>query len=316
MSAIAALLLVNMAYAEAPATGDVEDPFSWLEGPVRCDQIKNDFHSRYGLGDPSPRKLSPVLQEELRHLKGETCENHRYAQCRFSWCGAAPVAEVASAKSAAKIQELDDAEAKILAALEDTNRSLAPSEAKEAAKKDLLPDTTARARLADTVPQRAVNTGTSERSEAVVAAAVIEEKKTPETVDFRRAAEEELRSLLRDRTDERAKIIEAKALTERSKGALWQPIKVPGADRPPKMRPAFGNDSFGASGASSAPVPTGRSRTITPGLDQPATSHLDPAAYGGVRNVPVADSSVNAGRGAYRQILDDARSARNRVASE
>ena len=281
----------------------VEDPFSWLEGPVQCNRIKTDFRSRYGVGDADSKALTPVLEEELRHLVGETCENTRYTQCAFSWCAGRQPKQVT--KETETIQELDNAEAEILAALQETNRLVEKAKPEARVETPAKVDHTARAKLDLPVEEKTENKPIP----------AVEEPVAPAAIDLNKAAEERLSEIYREREASHRRLIESRAAGERSKGTLWLPIRVPGADRLPRVRAAI--DTTQAAPRTNpiqggAAAGNGMGRTITPGLSDTASADGPSYMINGTRQVPIADDD----RQSYRRILENARSARNAVRSE
>lgn len=101
VGAAAAERPVNTPRMHVDPVADVEDPLAWIEGPMDCGRIESKIRSRYGLGVESENALQPLLREEFRFVKEETCTNTKYGSCGFVWCGeSAPVKTAARAAAA------------------------------------------------------------------------------------------------------------------------------------------------------------------------------------------------------------------------
>jgi hypothetical protein len=281
----AVLCPANPAYASPktatppPTAAAVDDPLAFLEGPVHCDEIRQQIQSRYSLSDNSPAHVAPMLEEEFRYVKGETCENARYAECGFSWCGK-QIAGKARAQAAAAVGDssdltrLDNEESKILKALEDTSAKLentqpAASAATESNHRSLEKDSQ-RARLRDDIP--AVVPPAVEASAAVVPAAArnielpeVAPAVEPPSIDPQAAARDALAKLVQQHQDLRQRRILAQLEREQARGINWEVIAVPGSDRRPRLKVAdpseLSNPVRSLNGDGSG------SRTITPGID-------------------------------------------------
>lgn len=106
-----------------------QDPYEWLDGPVRCDRVEAGLRSRFSSFKPA--ELSTGKREEFRIVRQETCEAERYAQCSFSWCGDERIADRREAgrdgvdrEHADRARAAEAVEDQILAALSDTETHL------------------------------------------------------------------------------------------------------------------------------------------------------------------------------------------------
>lgn len=91
----AAFAEVSTASALVDGEGVVEndDPLAFLEGPVDCGRVESKVRGRYGLGVDNEGALKPLLKEEFRFVKEESCTGEKFASCSFSWCGGSRLAE-------------------------------------------------------------------------------------------------------------------------------------------------------------------------------------------------------------------------------